>query len=582
MVQLALRSGVPVRLSADYVWMAPAADLLFAIVVLLAVVGLGRWRRAWGGSTAVLGVLAALPILSVGFHIEGLHKGAVLLLAAGIGSQVGRLARYPRARRLFGWVPPTALIMAALVVYLGVGMRRKLAGQEAAAARALPAAPAGAMNVLLLILDTVREPSTGLGNPALHTTPALDAFATGGVVFERAIAPAPWTLPSHASFFTGRWPHELSAGWTTPLDARYPTLAEYLAQKGYLTAGFVGNLEFATRASGLGRGFVHYDDYPASFGQMVLSSSIGRALTGATWLRRIVGYHELPNRRSAAGVTDAFLAWQAKQRGEARPFFAFVNFFEAHEPYFPAGRSGSILWPGPRWTRYEHVVGLFTGANAWVAEKWTLTPDEVEIHAGAYQRAVSEADTQAGRLLAELARRGVLDNTLVIIAGDHGEQLGEHHLFEHINSLYLPALNVPLIVASPRLPKGVRVAETVSLRDLPATVVDLLGVSAGAPFPGRSLAGHWATPAVGGADTVLSELSRGLVRQGWYPIGRGSAMFSLTTPEHHYIRNGDNSEELYDLRQDPGETKDLSRDPAGAALLSRFRTVLSRVLEVRQ
>jgi arylsulfatase A-like enzyme len=574
LVQLALRSGVTVRLSPDYVWMAAVADVLFAIAVVLVLMALGRWRPAWAGTGAVLGALSALLVLSVVLQAESLHRGAVLLLAAGVGSQVAWLARYPRVRRLYVMVPPTTLAMAALVVYRGVSTHRAMARAEAVATAALPAAPAGAMNVLLLILDTVREQSTGLGNPALATTPALDAFARRGVTFDWAIAPAPWTLPSHASFFTGRRPNQVSANWGIPLDRRFPTLAEYLAQKGYLTVGFVGNLQFATRASGLARGFVHYDDFQVNLGQTLLSSNVGRMLAGADWLRRMVGHHELLNRRTAADVTDDFLAWQARSTG--RPFFAFLNFFDAHEPYFPNGRSGSMLWPGPRWTRYEHEVGLHSGANAWIAEKWTLSPDQVKIHAGAYERAVSKADVQLGRLLAELTRRGVLANTLVIIAGDHGEQVGEHRLFEHINSLYLPTLHVPLVIASPRGPEGMRVPEAVSLTDLPATVVDLLGLSAGAPFPGRSLAAHWTAP--GGADTAFSMLKRGLVRQGWYPIGRGSEMYSLTTSEHHYIRNGDQSEELYHLRQDPGEIRNLAGNPGSAPVLDRFRRSLTRVL----
>lgn len=576
LVQLALRSGVTVRLSADYVWMAAAADVLFAVSAVLVLLVLGRWRPAWGGAGAVLGTLTTLLVLSVVLQAESLHRGAVLLLAVGVGSQVAWLARYPRVRRLFVLVPPTTLAMAGLVAYWGVSTHRAMARTEASATAALPGAPAGAMNVLLLILDTVREQSTGLGDPALATTPALDAFARRGVAFDWAIAPAPWTLPSHASFFTGRLPNQVSANWGIPLDRQFPTLAEYLAQKGYLTAGFVGNLQFATRASGLARGFAHYDDFQVNLGQTLLSSSIGRALAGADWLRRLLGHHELLNRRTAADVTDDFLAWQARTSGRGRPFFAFVNFFDAHEPYFPKGRSGSVLRPGPRWTRYEHEVGLHSGANAWIAEKWTLSPEEVKIHAAAYQQAITKGDTQVGRLLAELGRRGVLTNTLVIIAGDHGEQVGEHRLFEHINSLYLPALHVPLVIASPRLPGGVRVKEAVSLTDLPVTVVDLLGLSAGAPFPGRSLAGHWVTP--GGADTAFSMLKRGLVRQGWYPIGRGSEMYSLTTSDHHYVRNGDRSEELYDLRRDPGEFRNLVGDPASAPALDRLRGSLEKIL----
>lgn len=576
-VQLVLHYGVQVRLSGDFAWMAPVANILYALAGL-GLVGLaGAIRRTGTRGPVAVGVFAGLFSATVGCDLEGLHRGAVVLLAMGVGTQAYRYARHPRARRLYALVPPTAAIMALVVGYWGIGWRVGEARRESAAVAALPVAPAGALNVLLLILDTVREQSTGLGDSTLTNTPFLDAFARRAVMFQQAIAPAPWTLPSHASFFTGRLPLELTADFGVPLDRQYPTLAEYLTARGYFTAGFVGNLLFATRASGLGRGFIHYDDFQASVGQLVMSSGIGRAVAGATWLRRIIGNHELINRRHAADVTDAFLGWQARDAG--RPFFAYVNLFDAHEPYFPTDRSGSVLSGGPKWTGYEHEVGLHTGASAWITEKWNLTPDQVAIHAGAYRHAVSLADAEAGRLLAELERRGVLAHTLVIIAGDHGEQVGEHHLFEHINSLYLPSLLVPLVLASPSLPRGIRVSETVSLRDLPATVVDLLGLSEDSPFPGRSLATHLTAP--GGGDTAFSMLRRGTVRQEWYPVGRGPAMFSLVTMDRHYIQNGDRSEELYDVRNDPGEVKNLAAEPTEAEMLLRFRTHLARLRQTR-
>jgi arylsulfatase A-like enzyme len=572
-VQLALHYGVQVRLSGDFAWMAPVANILYALAGLACVVMVGVVRRTGTRAAVAVGVFAGLLCATVGYDLEGLHRGAVLLLAAGVGIQAYRFADHPRARRFYVFVPSTAAIMAFVVGYWGIGWRVGEARRESAAVAALPGTPPGALNVLLLILDTVREQSTGLGDSTLATTPALDAFARRAVTFQQAIAPAPWTLPSHASFFTGRLPIELTADFGIPLDTKYPTLAEYLAARGYVTAGFVGNLLFATRASGLGRGFIHYDDFPVDFGQVILSSGIGRAVAGATWLRRIIGNHELLNRRHAANVTAAFLDWQARSAG--RPFFAYVNLFDAHEPYFPKGRSGSVLAPGPKWTRYEHEDGLHTGSSAWITEKWTLTPDQVAIHAGAYQRAVSLADREVGRLLAELERRGLLEHTLVIIAADHGEQVGEHRLFEHINSLYLPSLHVPLVIASPSLPRGIRVSETVSLRDLPATVVDLLGLAKDSPFPGRSLATRLTAPGIG--DTAFSLLRQGTVRQEWYPVGRGPAMFSLVAGDRHYIQNGDRSEELYDVRNDPGEVKNLVADPAEAERLLQLRTYLGRL-----
>src|SRR5262249_54915570 len=108
-----------------------------------------------------------------------------------------------------------------------------------------------------------------------------------------------------------------------------------------------------------------------------------------------------------------------------------------------------------------------------------------------YDECIAFLDEQLGRLLGELRRQGLPDNTLVIITSDHGEAWGEHGLFSHRNSVYLDEVGVPLVILSPGAPPGRVVTAPVTLRDLTATVVDLLGLSAGSPFPGRSLAAHW-------------------------------------------------------------------------------------------
>lgn len=584
-VQMVIHVGIAVLLSTDYVWMIPTAAVLFFLLAALALLGIGwLWPRA-RTPRVVAGVLVGLVALDLLLLVESLHKAAALVLAVGLGVQASRLAGGRIARRLYREAPAAALALLLVVSFLGVRQTMRLRSQERAARAALPAARAGAPNVLLLILDTVRARGLGLFDGGGAAAPQLARFAHNGVIFERALAPSPWTLPSHASMFTGHWAHDLSAGWTEPLDDTYLTLAEALAARGYITVGFVGNTMFATRRTGLGRGFVHYEDLPVSLGQLLLSSSLGRALAGSTTLRRIVAYHDLPNRKTAEEVTDAFLGWQ--RRNEGRPFFAFVNFFDAHEPYFPPGYSGSVLWPGRRWTGYNHNAGLVNGPSAWIGEKWELTPEKVRIHASGYWAAVRSADAQLGRLLGELDRRGVLENTIVIIAGDHGEQLGEHGLFEHNNSLYLPVLHVPLVILPPGgLARPARVAELVSLRDIPATVLDLLG-DPPAPFPGRSLVPLWrvARDAGGGndraalaGDTSFAHLEQGLVRQPWYPVNRGNDMFSLTTCDYHYIRNGDGSEELYDWGRDPAESVNLAGQPAADSILAGIRRSLEAIL----
>src|SRR5262249_30080043 len=135
-------------------------------------------------------------------------------------------------RRTVAWVGGVVIALA-LIAY----GPQLLAERQALAP--LPLAPSGAPNILFITLDTVRVPNLSLYGYARSTTPRLEQLATAGVVFERALSTAPWTLPSHASMFTGRWPHELSVDYGTPPDTVYPTLAEFLKTRGYVTAGFV-------------------------------------------------------------------------------------------------------------------------------------------------------------------------------------------------------------------------------------------------------------------------------------------------------------------------------------------------------
>src|SRR5262249_37940885 len=151
----------------------------------------------------------------------------------------------------------------------------------------LPPAPRGAPNVLLITLDTVRAKNLSLYGYGRHTAPQLERWAKRGGTFDRALATAPWTLPSHASMFTRRHPHPprrprppRSAGWPTPLDSPSPPLAEVLASHGYATAGFVANRYYAGFDSGLGRGFARYEDYRLTPGEFVNTSTLAKWVFG--------------------------------------------------------------------------------------------------------------------------------------------------------------------------------------------------------------------------------------------------------------------------------------------------------------
>ena len=552
-----------IYLSPHLVWMAPAANLIWFGAALLLLTALGSAVPALRSPRTVLTLCLFLAALSILLIPSQLHRLAAILIAAGIGFQGGRLlqARLERFDRL---VLRTLLPLAGFVILLGGGVAGLTAIRERRDVKALPSARAGAPNVILLVLDTVRRASMSLYGYDRATTPALERWARRGVRFNHAISTASWTLPSHASMFNGRLPGEMSAGWLTPLDATHPMLAERLRDNGYMTAGFVANVLYCNRSFGLSRGFVHYEDYRVSAGELVVNSSIGRALAEMRVIRRITGFHDILGRKRGDAVTDRFLAW--REGNDDRPYFAFLNYFDAHQPYLPpdelAGKFGPVTDRNFGLLELRPYLGKIERAET------ALTTAQVKSEQNAYDATLAYLDREIDRLLSELDRRGELENTIVIITSDHGEQFMEHGLFDHGNSLYRQVTEVPLVlIGGPGVPAGAVVDMPVSLRDLPATIKDLAGVG-GPRFPGRSLRDTW---------TGMLEESRPVISETWGP-GPTRKFNAIIADDFHAIWSVD-SAELYRFSEDPEETRNLAGTPEGADRLAALRQVLDSVLE---
>lgn len=559
-----------ILLSRDLVWMGPLADVLLFGAVGAVLAGLYRWRPRDGSVRLALAVYGALALFSVlCLHtLPRLSMLSKLVLAAGFGMQLS-LAIRSRREKFHRLVNRSLPWMAAVIVLLTIGVRGWEAWREHGALAKLPPAGTGRPNVLLIVLDTVRAQSLSLYGHTRRTTPQLDRFAERAVVFDRAYSTAPWTLPSIASMFTGQLPRDTSADWWVPLDDTHPTLAEILASEGYLTAGFVANMVFGNEELGLGRGFAHYATFLISPGQVVLSASLGRYFgcwlsehTGCG-LRKILNYYDTLGRKSASEVNDQFLSWLAARESE-RPFFAFLNYFDAHHPYVPPKPFDTMFGPlGPR--------------NNPGELRDNYGPEEAAAERDAYEGSVANLDDRIGALLDRLDRQGVLQNTLVIITADHGESFLEHGVMHHGYSLYATELHVPLLISWPsRLPAGVRVTTPVSLRNLPATVLELIGSNQRQRAPGFSLSALWSSVANAAPvdpAAILSETSARLDDPPFHPASRGD-MSSLVIGSFHYIRNGDGVEELYDVEKDPWEKTDLAKG-ASVDLLNQFRSRLT-------
>lgn len=375
-------------------------------------------------------------------------------------------------------------------------MRRVLSGLLAVVALAgcgPPGAPS--RNVLLLTLDTTRADALGTyGAPPGHT-PHLDRLAAEGVVFEQALTPCPLTLPAHASLLTGHPPlvHHVRNNGSDALPERFPTLATALRDRGYHTAAVLAGLPL-DRQFGLARGFERYDDVPH------------RDDEGDGVERR-------------AG--EVFLRARAALESLEEPWFLWVHFFDPHAPYEPS-----------------EEARLAAGGDPYAGE-------------------VFEVDRAVGSLRNDLEARGSWESTIVVVAGDHGEGLGEHGEQAHGLLLHEATVHVPLLLRGRGMGSaGMRVRTPVSLIDVAPTILDALGLGDPLVASGRSLL-PWMRPGAAPEERrVLLETLLPWLQYGWTPL------FGIRGPRWKYVLKGPGTgEEWIDLRADPGENHPRSTPP---------------------
>lgn len=356
---------------------------------------------------------------------------------------------------------------------------------------------APALNLLMITLDTTRADRLGAWGGPVGLTPILDDLAKRGIVFERAYAPVPITLPSHASLMTGLYPPEHGLrvnNGVNRLGADIPVLAELLGRHGYRTGAFVGAFVLDSQF-GLDRGFEHYDDEMSSDHVAADGDAHGHRM------------------RAGQDVVSASLAWLTGRRREH--FFCWVHLFDPHTPYSPR----------------EELFG----------EKYRDRP---------YDAGVACVDRQVGRLLDFLKRHGLEQRTVVVVAGDHGESLGEHGERTHGYTLYDATMQVPLLIRLPgNDPPARRVAVPVSLVDVFPTLLELLKIDAPSGCSGRTL-----VPAVRGEQldsaACYAETNHPFEEAGAAPLR------CLLTDRWKYIRSP--RRELYDLSNDPRELRNVA------------------------
>ena len=493
--------------------------------------------------------------------------------------------------------PAAVAIVAILGASLWVGDRWKQARENA---RSLP--PPGSPNVLLIVMDTVAAGHLSLHGYDRATSTTLVELAGRGTRFDSARAASSWTLPSHATMFTGRWLHELSVGWFTPLDQKHPTLAEFLGDRGYATAGFVANTYYCGTDSGLARGFTRYQDFIfPELTALKTAALVSRALDG---VRATVYFSEdwlesaglLPSVRPSRAVVGrrsqgggggqsraARLALAPRAAGAA--VFRFLELLSMLIIPMNCRREGFIVSGPSRPTLSTFPDPSSGGCSTRRRSRppaWHLPPPLMTIVSRTSMSSSASWSTS-------WTGAGFWSRTWLIITSDHGESFGEHPgIFCHGMSLYDTELHVPLLIIPPGGSESGRVVkEAVCLRDLAATIVDVAGQEAGSPFPGASLARFWQASRARSHRPGPHRLHRRLPR--WSRTTRRSAitgaalqqlspLAAVKDAEWSYIRReGDGREKLFHLSEDPNEQHDLAGDPSARTTLEQMRAALDRL-----
>lgn len=397
--------------------------------------------------------------------------------------------------------------------------------EESTRARPLRQATAG-MNVLFIILDAARASELHAYGYARPTTPEIDRLAAEGVLFERAYTPAVYTLAAMSSVWTSQYPerHHDAASFSEPLPRGRLTLAQLLSAQGIQTAGFVAN-PIAGGLNGLDRGFAEFHEVWREAGSR--GDSFRQVVPG--WLKA----------------------------NKERRFFAYVHFREPHFPYDPPPPFDTKFGPDAPLTKEQRRdTAFFTDVNQG---RRSISDAEREHLVRLYDGSLAFADQEIGGIRKVLQAEGLLERTVIIVAADHGEGLMEHGWIGHNVQLYEPLTRVPLIVRFPtgKGPASRRVAAFASLLDLAPTIADLFGVmgrgGSDREFQGRSL-----LDVMAGGPGRAAVLSRTVWDRPRYALRDERYKFIDDT------RTGD--EQLYDLRADPDERRNLtSTDPLRTA-----------------
>jgi arylsulfatase A-like enzyme len=401
--------------------------------------------------------------------------------------------------------------------------------------------PPSRPNVIVYLVDTLRADHLGVYGYDRPTSPTIDRLAASGVVFENAYVQDTRTLGSIPSLLASLYPSShgiLRFGQKLAGDA--VTLAEVFSAEGYRTASFITNVN-AGKLPGLDRGFGHFHD--------AIRSANPLPLVGTRYFDRDA-HRSFPE--------EAFFAWL--DEASDAPFFAYVHTAEPHRPYNPPPPYDTLFDPG-----YEgEVTGHFDGPRGFGR---AVEPADVAHVRALYDGEIAFADAAVGKLLAGLESRGLAENTLVVVTADHGEELRDRGGWNHGHSVYNELLRVPLVMAGPGIRAGTRIEAPVQLVDVAPTVLGRANLSSPPSFEGDDLSGLLD----GSGEAAFSD--RAVFAMSTQP----PTQFAVIQGGWKAIIGTRGAPELYDLTNDPGETRNLAETHTEKLqeLLDRLREKLA-------
>ena len=422
-------------------------------------------------------------------------------------------------------------------------------------------------NICFILIDSVRADHFPCYGYSRIETPNIDRMAKEGVVYDNAIVAAPWTLQSVSSIFTGLYPSQHGVSWGHQiLDEEHSTVAQMLRDGGYHTVGWSANPWVDPRTN-LSRGF----------NEFVQTGRIFNTSTPSKWQRAVEKAYMLVRSRLVSNKGGMRLVKMAQRHFKrlatnGSPFFNFMFYLEPHSPYQPEKRLAKTLLPSD--VPHREALNINWRPNDFYVGKSKLTERDFQVLTDLYDAEIIGTDERIGKNIQALEDAGVLDDTIVIIAGDHGENFGDHGLVGHGYGLHDSLVRVPLIIRYPKhFPAGTRIEEQVQVHDIVPTLLDIAGIDR-SQYPklsqNRSL-----LPESLAADSRTWTFSEHIrpSRETFYELAKKYPDFDPTryVQDRRAIRgNGwkyisvtDGSKELYNLTADPDEINNLADDNPG-------------------